>query len=189
MGFGDSIMQQILNPIYKALDIGFGWLFDYGSMYAIIGVAIVIGVVLTLVQYILVDQKELKSIKDETSAYQKEMLAAQKANDKNRLKKLQKRKARMDEMQKKLMSMSMKPMYITMIPILIFFTWLRQSPSIVDLVDPVVVKLPFDTYLVQIFHRGSPPEFQTGDWLGWLGWYIFSSSVVSSIIRKILGMA
>lgn len=183
-----SFFDTILNPIYKGLDAGLGWLFDYGSMYAILVIAIIIGVVLTLVQYLLVDQKELKSIREETSAYQKEMLAAQKSNDKNKLKKLQKRKSRMDEMQKKLMSMSMKPLYITMIPIFLFFSWLRQSPA-ADLIDPVVVKLPFDTILVQKLHAGSPPGFQTGDWLGWLGWYIFSSSVVSNIIRKILGMA
>lgn len=183
-----SFFDTILNPIYKALDVGFAWLFDYGSMYAILGIAIIIGVFLTLIQYVLVDQKELKAIRDETSAYQKEMLNAQKYNDKNKIKKLQKKKSRMDDMQKQLMSMSMKPMYITMIPILLFFSWLRQSPA-VDLIDPVVVKLPFDTILVQKLHTGSPPGFQTGDWLGWLGWYIFSSSVVSNIIRKILGMA
>lgn len=190
-----SFFDSILNPIYKALDLAFGWLFNYGPMYAILVVAVIVGVTLTLVQYLLVDQKELKSIKDETSAYQKEMLAAQRSNDKNKIKKLQKKKARIDEMQRKLMSMSMKPLYITMIPILLFFSWLRQSPAAADVLNPVVVKLPFDTYLVQIFHTpgilgpGSPPELRTGDWLGWLGWYIFSSSVVSSILRKILGMA
>ncbi len=183
-----SIYDAILNPIYKALDVAFGWLFDYGSMYAILGVAIVIGVVLTLVQYLLVDQRELKLMRDETTAFQKEMLAAQKSNDKNKLKKLQKKKGRIDEMQKKLMSMSFKPMYITMIPIFLFFSWLRQSPA-ADIVDPIVVKLPFDTFLVELFHRSSPAGLQTGDWLGWLGWYIFSSSVVSNIVRKIMGMA
>jgi len=183
-----SIVDAILNPIYKALDIAFGWLFDYGSMYAILVVAIVIGTTLTLVQYLLVDQKELKAMRTETTAFQKEMLSAQKSNDKNRIKKLQKKKGRIDEMQGKLMSMSFKPLYITMIPIFIFFSWLRLSPA-ANVVDPVVVKLPFDTLLVQLFHRGSPAELQTGDWLGWLGWYIFSSSVVSNILRKIMGMA
>ena len=183
-----SIFDAILNPIYRGLDVAFGWLFEYGSMYAILVVAVIIGTTLTLVQYLLVDQKELKSMREETNAYQKEMLAAQKANDKNRIKKLQKKKGRIDEMQKKLMSMSFKPLYITMIPIFIFFSWLRQSPA-ADIVDPVVVKLPFDTLLVQLFHRSSPAGLQTGDWLGWLGWYIFSSSVVSNILRKIMGMA
>jgi uncharacterized membrane protein (DUF106 family) len=183
-----SIYDAILEPIYRALDIAFGWLFAYGSMYAILGVAIVIGTTLTVVQALLVDQKELKMMREETTAFQKEMLNAQKSNDKNRIKKLQKRKGRIDEMQKKLMSMSFKPLYITMIPIFIFFSWLRQSPA-ADIVDPVVVKLPFDTLLVQLFHKSSPAGLQTGDWLGWLGWYIFSSSVVSNILRKIMGMA
>jgi uncharacterized membrane protein (DUF106 family) len=183
-----SFYDTLVNPIYKVLDILFGWLFDFGSMYAILGVAIVIGTTLTVVQYLLVDQKELKSMREETTAFQKEMLAAQKSNDKNKIKKLQKKKSRIDEMQSKLMTMSMKPLYITMIPILIFVSWLRQSPA-ADIVDPVVVKLPFDTMLVQLFHKGSPTGLQTGDWLGWLGWYIFSSSVVSNILRKIMGMA
>ncbi len=139
-----SFFDSILNPIYKALDLAFGWLFNYGPMYAILVVAVIVGVTLTLVQYLLVDQKELKSIKEETSAYQKEMLAAQRSNDKNKIKKLQKKKARIDEMQRQLMSMSMKPLYITMIPILLFFSWLRQSPA-ADVLNPVVVKLPFDT--------------------------------------------
>ncbi len=183
-----SIFDAILNPVYGLLDLVFGWLFDYGAMYAILVVAIVIGTFLTLVQYLLVDQKELKNIRKETSSFQKEMLAAQRANDKNKVKKLQKKKPRIDEMQKKMMSMSFKPLYITMIPIFLFFSWLRQSPA-VDMVDPVVVRLPFDTFIVEMMHRGSPAGYQTGDWLGWLGWYIFSSSVVSNIIRKIIGMA
>jgi len=96
-----SIYDAILEPIYRALDVAFGWLFAYGSMYAILGVAIVIGTTLTVVQALLVDQKELKMMRDETTSFQKEMLNAQKSNDKNKIKKLQKRKGRIDEMQKK----------------------------------------------------------------------------------------
>jgi len=86
-----SFYDTLVNPIYKALDISFGWLFEFGSMYAILGVAIVIGTTLTVVQYLLVDQKELKSMREETTAFQKEMLAAQKSNDKNKIKKTPKK--------------------------------------------------------------------------------------------------
>ncbi|MFQ5892516.1 MAG: EMC3/TMCO1 family protein [Candidatus Methanofastidiosia archaeon] len=209
MGFFD-VLSEIAAILYKILDKGFGFIFNYEPWFTVIVVAVFVGAFMTMINYVMVDHQELKRIRKEMSEFQKKLLKAQREKNKKLERKLQVQKKKVQAMQQKMMGMTMKPMYITMIPIIIFFSWMRFHYSPLDsacsdlgveacsqgfymlkdsceCVRDVAVKLPFDFPLFAYFHKNNPDT--SGSYLGWLGWYFLFVSVVSSLLRKLLDMS
>ncbi|MBN1786196.1 MAG: DUF106 domain-containing protein [Candidatus Methanofastidiosa archaeon] len=179
----------IMDGIYGAMDGLFGFLplEDPSQMYIVVIVlAIVVGTFMTLVQHFMVDQQELKKMRKEVSEYQGKLMKSQRSGDKKAQRKLQLQKPQIDAMNQKMMKQNFKPLYITMIPALIFYSWLRHTyePMAVE----AILHLPFSLFnlpLLSYLHDGTIAANQ----MGAIGWYIVFVSFFSNIVRKILDMA
>lgn len=178
-----------MDGIYGALDGIFGFLplDDPSQMYLVVIVlAVLVGTFMTLVQHFMVNQQELKRMRKEVSGYQGKLMKAQRANDKKAVRKLQLQKPHIDQMNQLMMKQNFKPLYVTMIPAIIFYSWLRHTyePMAVD----AILHLPFSLFdlpLLSYLHDGTIANNQ----LGAIGWYIIFVSFFSNIVRKILDMA
>ncbi|MHC1604854.1 MAG: EMC3/TMCO1 family protein, partial [Candidatus Methanofastidiosia archaeon] len=102
---------------------------------------------------------------------------------------IQLQKPRIDEINQKMMKQNFKPMYVTMIPAIIFYSWLRHVyPQGIDPSMIAVIHLPFNLFdmpILSYLHNGVIPA----NTMGAIGWYITVVSVISNLIRKILDMA
>ncbi|MBU7045838.1 MAG: DUF106 domain-containing protein [Theionarchaea archaeon] len=171
LGFWDTL-GELAGYFYGFLDSALGPIWEWPGIYAVFVVAIIVGIISVSAQYFLVDQEKLRTIRSETSEFQKKMIQAQKSGSKKELRKLEAQKKRSQQQQSEMMGMTMRPMFLTFIPIIIFFGWVRAQPAAGEL----VIDLPFTL-----------PIF--GDTLGWLGWYILCSFFFTQVLRKILNMA
>lgn len=118
-----------------------------------------ITLLITVVQKMTVDQNVMRELKADSKKLRKEVKAL-----KDNPEKFQQHQKKMMELSMKQMKMSFKPMMYYMIPLLLFFTWLRNIMT-----DVIVLR---------------PPVWP---WeMGWLGTYILLSIFFSMIFRKIL---
>ncbi|RZN47387.1 DUF106 domain-containing protein [archaeon] len=179
----------IMDSVYGVLDKVFGFLpiEDPSQMYLVVIVlAIIVGTFMTLIQHFMVDQQELKKIRKEVSSFQGKMLKAQRANDKKAMRKLQLQKPQIDQLNQQMMKQNFKPLYVTMVPAIIFYSWLRHTYS--PMAAEAVVHLPFSLFdlpVLSYLHDGTIAANE----LGAIGWYIVFVSFVSNSIRKMLNMA
>ena len=77
LGIWDTL-GEYAGYFYDMLDSGLGFIWEWPGIYAVFVVAIIVGIVSVSAQYVLVDQKRLREIREEQSDYQKKMLQAQK---------------------------------------------------------------------------------------------------------------
>ncbi len=179
----------IMDSVYSVLDEAFGFLplQEPDQMYLVVIVlAVLVGTFMTLVQHFMVDQQELKRMRKEVSGFQGKLLKAQKSNDKKAMRKLQLQKPQIDVMNQRMMKDNFKPLYVTMIPAIVFYSWLRHNyePIVVD----SVVHLPFNLFdfpILSYLHDGTIAANEMGS----IGWYIVFVSFFSNTIRKLLDMA
>ena len=140
----------------------FNWAFgpithNLNPALSIIAIAFIITFITTLIYKLFTDQHLLKTIKEEVKVLQDEM---KKHTDPMKKLELQK------EMSKRTLIMmrhSFRPMFITLIPLLLIFRWLNLA-----------FKDQGKILNILFLH------------LGWLGTYIIFSILFSIIIRKIL---
>jgi len=181
MGFMDSI-YGVMDNILSFLPLD-----DPANMYLVVIVlAIVVGSFMTLVQHFMINQQELKGTRKEVSEYQSKLLKAQRENNKKAMRKLQLQKPHIDQMNQKMMTSNFKPMYVTMIPAIILYSWLRHHYE--PMTTEAIVHLPFglfDLPLLSYLHDGTIAANE----LGAIGWYIIFVSFFSNIVRKLLDMA
>ena len=120
----------------------------------------------TLIYRFLVNQNELKELKEKQKEKQEKIKELQKTNP-NEAKRVM---AEMLSLSNKQLRMTMKPMFVSLILfIAIIF------PILPGLFPGAVVNLPF-----------SLPFFEND--FGWLAWYIIVSVPLNSVFRKILGV-
>ena len=143
-GFFDFIFGPIVN--------------NFSPRVSVIVVAFILTLLITLVYKFFTDQKVLKSIKGEIKELQQEM------------KKFKEHPEKMMQINKDIMSKnaivmksSFKPLIITLVPVLLIFSWLRATFN--DAGD-----------LINIF----------GMKLGWFGTYVIFSIIFSIALRKLL---
>jgi uncharacterized membrane protein (DUF106 family) len=120
---------------------------------------------IVLITKFTTDQKKLKDIKEEVKALRQEM----KDNKDN--------PEKVVEIQKKLTSKSfepmkhtLKPMLITFLPLVLLWYWLR---SVIPY-EQIILNFPFEI-----------PKPGANDGMGWLGVYILSSLLFSTVLKKI----
>jgi len=176
-----GVLNTALNPFIQFL----------GPVLAIVVIAIVISLITNIAQKLLVDQDRLLYLQKEMKEFQQEMVEARKTNDQKALNKLQKKQMEFMGLQKEMMTMSLKPMMFTMVPIFTIFWWIRENP----LLNTVVVELSATTYYVLLvplwralpFYGGVAPGIPEMS-IGWLGWYILCSFGFSMLFRKLMGI-
>jgi uncharacterized membrane protein (DUF106 family) len=120
---------------------------------SIILISFLVTVFITVVRYFMTDREKMKEIKDRQKALRKEI----KLYKDNPEKMMELNKQMLEDMPEQ-MKQSMKPMIITMIPVLILFKWLWSVYSATSL-------------------GGS-----------WIWWYIISSIIFSLILSKVSGL-
>lgn len=125
-------------------------------------ISIILSLFVSLVYKYLTDQTLMKELKKDLKKYQDAMKEAR--SDVEKTSELSKKAMSVNM---KYMKQTMKPMFITMLPFLLIFYWLRSV---------------FDTTIV------IPLSFWPGH-LGWVGTYIIFSMVFTTLIRKALKVA
>lgn len=123
---------ELLNPILNPL-------LQLGVFNAILLISLIVSLITTLVYKFVTDQKKLKELKDKTKEYQ------------NKLKTIKDNPQKSLEVQQEMMSVnleymkaSFKPMFITIIPLLLFFGWLGATLAYV----PLDTGVPFDVTVI-----------------------------------------
>ena len=142
----------------------FGWAMVLGSPWNVISISFIITLLITMSYKFLTDQIAMKDLKANIKDFQKQM--KEQKDDPEKLKELQKQ-AMSTQMQ--YMKHSWKPMLYTFLPIILIFSWMRNT---------------FNTGTDIITWSTKVPLFGTG--LGWLGVYIISSIIFSMVLRKIM---
>lgn len=130
----------------------------------LISVAVIF--VLVMVYKLLVDQKELKELKEKLKECQSRANELQKTNPEEAKRAM----ADMLNLSNKQLRMSMKPMFVSLI-----ISVAVVLPVLPGLFPGSVVNLPFTL-----------PYF--GNDFGWLAWYIIVSLPLNTIFRKFLGV-
>ncbi len=108
-----SFLDPFLNNI-------FGFMLNWQPVYAIILLSFVISLVIVVIYKLMTNQKEMKQLKDDLSAHQKKMKELK--HDPEKMMQVQK-EAMSTNM--KYMTKSMKPTFITFIPIILIFGWMQ----------------------------------------------------------------
>ncbi len=130
-----------------------GELIQSNPKISIIILSFIVTLFITIVTYFMTDREKMKEIKDKQKALRLDM---KKFKD-NPEKVMQLNKQMLEDMPEQLKH-SFKPMIVTMIPLIIFFGWLRATFATTSISSQ------------------------------WLWWYIGSSLVFSIIIRKVFGL-
>jgi len=125
-------------------------------------VSAVLAIASTLVYKYMTDQALIKTIRADMKKYQ-----AQMKEHKGNPEKVIEIQKQMMPLNSKLMMQTMKPMFITIIPFLLIFHWLRTI---------------FDGAIL------IPLSFWEGH-LGWVGTYIIISMILTTVIRKAMKVA
>ncbi len=141
-------------------DATLGPLIRWHPLYGLIVISFILTLIITLIYKWLTDQEKIKTIKKEMKDHQEEM-----KNNKNNPEKMVELQKLTMEKSLKLMTMSLKPTLITLIPIVIIFGWLRVTYNPLN-ADP----LPLNFIGIH----------------SWIWVYIIFSILFSVILRKIL---
>jgi uncharacterized membrane protein (DUF106 family) len=120
---------------------------------SIILLSLIVTLLITFVNYFMVDKEKMKEIRDRQKRIREEM---KKYKD-NPAKVMELNKEMMADLPEQLKH-SFKPMIITLIPLLIFFAWLRSTFA------------------------------ETAIASTWIWWYIGASLIFSIALRKIFGL-
>ncbi len=135
------------------------------------------------------DMKRLQRYQAEAKQHQALMKEAEKAQNTKLLKKLKRRKAYIDRIQREAMTQRCKPSLLLMIPMLAVFYLLRTFyADPVTGIDKIVVVLPFNAHELLPFITGmigSPVSAGFG--MTFWGFYFLVGLGLSGIIQRILG--
>lgn len=168
--------MSLYSPLDNVLGIPFHLTSDilFNTLLGVMFISITVSLIIVVITAKVVDQNEMKKLKDKMAKFQEKTKDAKKKNDTKQLNKVSKE---MMGLQSTMMSKSMKPMMYTMVPIILIFGWLRQYTDLQNFVEAqgYLVTLPFEM-----------PFFGTE--LGWFGWYILCSFPASSLLKKVLKM-
>jgi uncharacterized membrane protein (DUF106 family) len=134
------------------------------DIYVLIAITCGLALVGTLIQKKMMDIDLVRSLKAEIKKLEKEY-----KNAKNDTKKQTKIMTKQLDIQKQLLSHTMKPAMISSVPILIALIIMGTS------FEGVMLQLPFALPWI-------------GNTLGWLGIYILVSLISTMIFRKVLGL-
>ena len=136
-------------------NIIFGSLINYDPLIALLIISFILTLITTLAYKYLTDQEKIKALKDEIKQIKEDIKKFK--DDPKKVMELQKQSFQKGFVD--MMRHQMKPLFFTLIPILIIFNWLRNTYT------------------------------QHGDLIfgfGWFGVYFISAIIFSMILRKLL---
>ncbi|KZX10884.1 DUF106 domain-containing protein [Methanobrevibacter oralis] len=178
-----NVLNAIFNPLL-AMDPN-----PTNPALTVLVIAFIVSLITTIANKLLVDQDEMNRVQAEMKEFQKELREAQKRGDGKKVAELQAQQTEMMQKQSAMMTNSFKPMFVTFIPIILIFFWMRTSA-----IHDLVIILPQSVYWVTLtpmwhalggFIYGGKATIPYG--IGWLLWYMICTFGMSQIIRKFLG--
>ncbi|ASJ09927.1 hypothetical protein A3L12_00720 [Thermococcus sp. P6] len=174
----------MLEGIYGLLDNLFGPMIQaYHPIWVVTVSGIILGAFFTLLNYVLVDQEKIKLLQKKSKEFQKKYREAQESRDEKKLRKLQQEQMELMKLQSEVMKDTMLKVSLLTLPIFwIFFGWLRRW-----YVEVGIAKAPFNFFLFDWFHGFYHSGLPASE-LGYVGWYIMTSTVVGYALRKLLDM-
>lgn len=120
---------------------------------SLVVISFVVTLFITIVNYFMTDREKMKEIRERQKSIRKEL--KQHRNNPEKMMELNK-KSMEDSLEQ--MKHSWKPMIVTMIPLLIFFSWLRSTFA------------------------------ETAIASSWFWWYLGASLIFSITLRKMVGL-
>lgn len=178
-----NVLNAIFNPLL-AMDPN-----PTNPALTVLVIAFIVSLITTIANKLLVDQDEMNRVQAEMKEFQKELREAQKRGDGKKVAELQAQQTEMMQKRSAMMTNSFKPMFVTFIPIILIFFWMRTSA-----IHDLVIILPQSVYWVTLtpmwhalggFIYGGKATIPYG--IGWLLWYMICTFGISQIIRKFLG--
>ncbi len=145
-------MVAFPNPFF---DLIFGWLLAMPPFWSIAILSLIISLIIVVITKFTTDQDLMKHLKEESKELQKQM----KALKDNPEKMLAVQKQHM-EMSMKMMRQSFRPMFFTLIPILLIFGWMQDRLAY----EPVMpgqefsVRIEFEKGLGKTLINATAPE-------------------------------
>ena len=165
------------------------------SVFAVIGLSILLNLFNAGIRKKLVDSVKLKRIMKETKGWQKERMAAFRSKDQKKIAELSKKSQYMNKMQMEMMQMNMKPMMITIIPLLLIFYFLMPTLfSYTVAISPIPLNvIPADFLeltctagkMAKDAAAGLGPFCNTENEIYLWAWYFLTAIAFSGIIMKV----
>ena len=165
------------------------------SVFAVIGLSILLNLFNAGIRKKLVDSVKLKRIMKETKGWQKERMAAFRSKDQKKIAELSKKSQYMNKMQMEMMQMNMRPMMITIIPLLLIFYFLMPTLfSYTVALSPIPLNvIPVDFLqltctvekMAQDAAAGMGPYCNTENEIYLWAWYFLTAIAFSGIIMKV----
>ena len=178
-----NILNAIFNPLL-AMDPN-----PQNPALTVLVIAFIVSLITTIANKYMVDQDKLNENQKKSKEFQKKLREAQKKGDGKEIAKLQAQQTEMLKDQNEVMMESFKPMFVTFIPIILIFFWMRTSA-----ISNLVLILPVPVYWITLtpfwhflggFLYGGKATIPYG--IGWLLWYMICTFGMSQILRKFLG--
>jgi|TARA_B110001454_G_scaffold194120_1_gene195449 uncharacterized membrane protein (DUF106 family) len=158
------------------------------SVFAVIGLSILLNLFNAGIRKKLVDSVKLKRIMKETKGWQKERMAAFRSKDQKKIAELSKKSQYMNKMQMEMMQMNMRPMMITIIPLLLIFYFVMPTLfSYTVAISPIPLNvIPADFFeltctAVKVGDGYCNVENEIYLW----AWYFLTAIAFSGIIMKV----
>lgn len=135
------------------------------------------------------DMRRLKRYQTEIKQYQEMQKEAERTQNAKLLKKVKRRKAYIDRIQREMMTERCKPSLIFMIPFLAVFSFLRNYyTDTATSLDKVVAVLPFNAHKLLPFLDGwIGTSTGAGFGMTFWGFYFLVGLGLSSILQRIMG--
>jgi len=165
------------------------------SVFAVIGFSIMLNLFNAGVRKKIVDSVKKKRIMKETKTYQKARMAAFKAKDQPKIDELSKKSSYKNKMSMEMMQMNMKPMMITIIPLLLIFYFLMPTLfSYTVAISPIPLNvIPGDFFqltctaekMAQDAAAGLGPFCNSENEIFLWAWYFLTAIAFSGTIMKL----
>ena len=165
------------------------------SVFAVIGLSILLNLFNAGIRKKLVDSVKLKRIMKETKGWQKERMAAFRSKDQKKIAELSKKSQYMNKMQMEMMQMNMRPMMITIIPLLLIFYFVMPTLfSYTVAISPIPLNvIPADFFeltctaekMAQDAAAGMGPYCNAENEIYLWAWYFLTAIAFSGIIMKV----
>ena len=161
----------------------------YSSIFVIFA-SVAVSLLSTLITRRMIDVDKLARYSREAKEFQSLRMKAMRSQDRKLLKKVEDNEDRAKKIQSELMTMRLRPLLYTFLPIIIVFTLMN---GYFGARDAIVAIIPFNLWdsliIIPIQH-----DILKYPWHGYfvpsyIGWYFFASIVFGAAIQKIAGLS
>lgn len=158
--------------IFGGISVAFGPIIALGPLMAITIITLLESLLITLIYKWMIPRGKMQAIKEEMTELRKKIKAAQKEKKDKEMKEHMDRSLKLSREQ---MSLTMKPMLVSMVPVLIILPWLGWEFSMARYGAETLFALPFWMPLL-------------GPDISWFGLFLILTLPASMVFRKLLGV-